>query len=94
MESIALSIDPTAFDRCLRATNPPSLKDAGDLAIYIKPKATTSLAPAAMLTFTVQLPDGTMARAQTVTTVECLKSALMMIQAFEAAGRFNPADGN
>ncbi len=73
MEQIRLLLNqPKEFDAHLKGTDPqgkPILQDAGDLMAISKDNATVGGRPAVLLTFTVQLPDGTLARAQTVTTL-------------------------
>ena len=59
-------------------------KHAGDLKIITKNDATVGGKPAVMLTFTVQLPDGTMQRVQTVTTAQMFVSAAAAVK-----GRYN-----
>lgn len=54
-----------AFDAALRGT----LRDGGDLQIITKNDGTRDGHPCLMLTFSVQLPDGTIRQVQTVTTV-------------------------
>lgn len=77
MEQIAIILDkPEKFDEKLRN----SLPDGGDLEVITKENATVSGAPAVMLTFTVELPDGTFATAQTVTTVKLLQTVLAVLE--------------
>lgn len=69
-ELVNVELSPEKFDKALRGglDDLPVLPDRGDLSVYFKPNATVSGKGAAVLTFTVQLPDGTFARVQTVTT--------------------------
>jgi hypothetical protein len=53
------------YDQALKGT----LQDHGDLSIITKDKGTAGGRPIVMLTFSVQTPDGTRQRVQTVTTL-------------------------
>ncbi len=77
MEVLRLSIEPEMFDKAVHGglDQLPTLPDGGDLALYVKPKATQSGKAGVVLTFTVQMPDGSMARVQTVTTAALLEQA-------------------
>lgn len=84
MEKIKIRISAEDFDAMLRGTEAcPSLKDSGDIQIIVKPGATVGGRAGAMITFTVQMPDGTIARAQTVTTVRLLKTTLAALHGWE-----------
>lgn len=59
----------------------PTLKDGGDLTIVTKDDGTVDTHRGiACLFFTVELPGGGTARAQTVTTVRILKMALAALE--------------
>ncbi len=67
-----------------------SLKEHGDLELITKEKATVGghpavMHPAVMITFTVELPDGTTQRVQAVTTLVALAAA---VDAMRAAHRY------
>lgn len=73
MEQIAIKLDDKeAFDRNLQN----SLPDGGDLKIITKDNATVGGNPAVMLIFSVRLPDGSLRKAQTVTTMKLLRTVL------------------
>jgi hypothetical protein len=75
MNAISLLLGQDAeFDKAIRGPN--TLPDRGDLKIITKDKGTEGGNPIAVLTFTVQLPDGKEYKAQTVTTVRLLLSVL------------------
>ena len=65
-----------AFDDALKDTLP----DGGDLQIITKDAGTVNGNPVAILTFTVELPDGTFRKAQTVTTVALLMGTLAILR--------------
>ena len=80
-ESLTIKLDEDlgkSFDEAVHA--PGGLCDHGDLKIIIKNKGTNLGNPIACLTFTVDLPDGTKARAQTVTTVRNLVNAGVLLE--------------
>jgi hypothetical protein len=70
MEGIRVKFsDDKLFDDCVHGTDGfLTLRDGGDLSVISKDNATEGGRPAVCLTFTVQLPDGRLARAQTVIT--------------------------
>lgn len=76
MEHVTCRLDDEMFDKAVHGglDGNPTLKECGDLAFYFKRKATTGGKPMAVITFTVQLPDGTFARAQAVTTLALLEA--------------------
>lgn len=63
------------FDEAVHGKDVRALPDGGDLQIITKDGATEQGRALACLTFTVQLPDGSLARAQTVTSVRNLVGA-------------------
>lgn len=65
------------FDKALAG----SLRDGGDLKIISKSAATSEGRPIVMLTFTVELPDGSHARAQTVVSARIFVNAARAIVA-------------
>lgn len=65
------------FDRAVHG----SLKDGANLACVVKENGTVDGKPIVALTFRVQLPDGSVARAQTVTTARALIAAAKLIAA-------------
>lgn len=71
MEGVKIALDADRYDKAIHGglDGLPVLPEGGDLAVYVKPRATANGKPGAVLTFTVQLPDGTAARAQAATTL-------------------------
>lgn len=65
-----------------------SLPECGDLAVITKDGGMESGAAGAVITFTVQLPDGTIGRAQAATTVRLLISLGAAL-----SGRYGDASG-
>lgn len=88
MESIRVVLDSDLFDKAVHGglDDKPVLKEGGDLSLFIKTGATVGRKAMAVFTFTVQLPDGTLARAQCPTTVTNLKAVLAVIQGWELSG--------
>lgn len=88
MEAITIAIDAEKFDQSVHGTpeGPPSLKEGGDMAIYVKKKATVNGNAMAVVTFTVQLPNGTLARAQCATTAVNLMAALAVLKGWHDGG--------
>jgi len=88
METLSIRIDADAFDKAIR-TQPdgiPVLPDGADLRCFVKPNATVGGKAGVVLTFTVQLPDGTFARAQTVTTAANLELAGSVLKGWREGG--------
>ena len=72
---------PELFDEIILGTAPlETLPEGGDLSLITKHGGTVSGRAIAMLTFTAQV-DGRMRRAQSVTPVKLLKSALRALDA-------------
>lgn len=70
MEAVTILLDkPAEFDQAVRE----GLKEGSDLQFITKDEATASGKPAVVITFTVQLPDGTLARAQCVSTAASIQ---------------------
>lgn len=87
MESIDCRLSPEMFDKAVHGgIDHPVLKEGGDLAVYIKPNATVGGNPMAVFTFTVQLPDGSLARAQCATTLKLLDMVLHLIKGWKDGG--------
>lgn len=76
MTSLTCLLDSDLFDKAVHGglDELPVLPEAGDLAIYAKPNATVNGNGMVVFTFTVQLPDGSMARAQATTTAKLLRT--------------------
>ena len=82
MEALTLKFDSgTLFDAIIQNMAPgETLAEGGDLELITKHSATQSGRAIAMLTFTVQV-DGQLKRAQAVTSIRLLKTALRAIEA-------------
>lgn len=75
---LTINLDsPNVFDAILEN----SLPEGQDASIVVKPKATQGGNPAVMMTFTVQLPNGEPATAQTVVTAREFLAAAVAIRA-------------
>jgi len=61
------------FDELVHGSG--SLSDGGDLELAVKRDGTQGGKPAVVASFTVRLPDGEIARVQTVTTLRVLLTA-------------------
>ena len=57
-----------------------SLPEGGDLQIVTKDAATVGGKPCVCISFTVQLPDGSLGRAQCVTTLRNMMNALAVLR--------------
>ncbi len=79
MENLKININNQQgeFDEILKN----SLPDGGDISIITKDNATVGGDPAIMVTFHVQLPDGTFAKAQTVTTMKLFLTTVNVLNA-------------
>lgn len=87
MEMLKIVLDDDKFDAAVHGREGPgSLPESGDLAIYVKKKATVGGNAMAVVTFTVQLPDGTKRRAQATTTAANLINALAVLKGWKEGG--------
>lgn len=88
MEPIVCSLSASDFDKAVHGglDSNPVLPECGDLAIYVKPRATVEGRPMAVITFTVQLPDGSMARAQATTTTRLLEAVSSCVKGWREGG--------
>lgn len=78
MENVAIRLnDADLFDKILKG----SLPEGGDLMIITKDNATVGGNPAVMISFSVELPTGGLAVAQTVTTLNLLMTVLNALKA-------------
>lgn len=91
MELLKIELSPEKFDAAVHGPmdGQPSLPDAGDMAIYVKPGATEKGNAGAVVTFTVQLPNGSTRRAQCVTTVANLLNALSILRGWQEGGHLD-----
>lgn len=90
MEHLRVANSAVLFDRAvhggLDGETIPVLPDGGDLAVFVKPNATVGGRPGVVVTFTVRLPDGTMARAQSVTTLANFENVFAAIRGWKDGG--------
>lgn len=88
METMSLKIDPVRFDMAIGVTPGigPVLKQAGDIEMIVKPNGTEGGKPVVAVTFLVQLPDGTFARAQATTTAALIESAGAAMKGWREGG--------
>lgn len=88
MERIIVELNDEKFDAAVHGPpeGQPSLPEGGDLAIYVKKNATVGGNAMAVLTFSVQLPNGTIRRAQCPTTVRNLTLAPAILKGWEEGG--------
>lgn len=88
MEHVICELSAENFDKAVHGglDSKPILPEGGDLAIYLKPNATKGGNPGAVLTFTVQLSDGNLARAQCVVTARTLEMIASLIKGWREGG--------
>lgn len=87
MEQLRVVLDGHEFDKVVRGLDGvPTLKEGGDQAIIVKKGGTVAGNAVAVTTFTVELPDGTLARAQCVNTVKNLINALKIMEGWRNGG--------
>lgn len=88
MEGIKCHLNSEEFDKAVHGglDDRPVLPECGDLAVYIKPDATVEHNPMAVITFMVQLPDGTLARVQATTTLVLLEAVFACIRGWKDGG--------
>jgi hypothetical protein len=88
MEAINVELSPEKFDAAVHGPSDgqPSLPEGGDLAIYVKPNATVGGNAMAVITFSVQLPNGQVRVAQCPTTVNNLLMALSVLKGWKDGG--------
>lgn len=81
MEQARIILDDgtgSAFDQRVRGDD--VLPDGGDLTVVTKNNGTKEGRPIVLFTFTVQLPDGTLRKVQTVTTVRMFQTIAKAIE--------------
>jgi hypothetical protein len=88
MEGIVLKLDAAEFDKAVHGGLGlvRVLKEKGDLAVYVKPDATVGGKAMAVITFTVEMPDGGIARVQAVTTAALLEMVGGAIRGWKSGG--------
>lgn len=77
MQVAQVVFEDARFDSVVKG----GLPEGGDLEFVLSEKRTVDGAPAVAITFTVELPDGTLARAQTVTTARLIATIGAMVRA-------------
>lgn len=88
MEHVKCVLDGEEFDKAIRTQpgGPPVLSEGGDVAFYFKNDATSGGKPGCCIAFTVQLPDGTFAKAQAVLTLALLDMVGMCVRGWRSGG--------
>lgn len=88
MEEIKVELDDVMFDLAVHGglDGNPVLPEGGDLAVYIKKNATVNHQPMVVFTFTVQLPDGSLARAQCPTTLKLFEAVSDCVRGWKDGG--------
>ncbi len=88
MEHVSCEISPEKYDKIMsgRLDDLPVLPEFGDLVIYVKPKATVNGNAGVVLTFTVRMSDGRLARVQTVTTAHLLEQIGAIMKGWREGG--------
>lgn len=87
MERVDVALSAEKFDAAVHGDGVvPVLPESGDMAFYIKPRATEGGKPGVVVTFTVQLPDGSQARAQAVTTLANFETVFGCIRGWKSGG--------
>jgi hypothetical protein len=82
MERLSCKLSADEYDRAVRG----GLQECGDLALYVKPDATYGGRAGVVITFTVELPDGSCRRVQAVTTVALFEEAAAVMRAWREIG--------
>ena len=82
MEAIVVEISAEKYDVAVNS----GLAEFEDLAIYVKPGAMESGMAGAVVTFSVEMPDGTAQRVQAVTSVSNLDAALSLLRGWKDGG--------
>jgi hypothetical protein len=87
VEHIEVCLSPEKYDAAVHGDGvTPTLRQGNDLAVYVKPAATTTGGAGVVITFTVELPDGSFARAQAVTTLRLFDALAAAVRGWRAAG--------
>lgn len=88
MEMIKVELNDRAFDEAVhgKPEGVQTVPECGDLAIYVKKRALTSGKAGAVISFTVQLPNGKKQPVQAVTTVTNLIAALATLKGWRDGG--------
>lgn len=91
MESLEIILSDEKFDAAVHGPpdGQPSLASGLDLSIFVKKRALASGKAAAVITFSVQLPNGQVRRAQAVTTVTNLITALSALKGWRDGGHLD-----
>jgi hypothetical protein len=87
MESVDVALSAEKFDAAVHGNGvDPVLPECGDLAFYVKSNATDGGKPAVVVTFTVRLPDGSLAKAQAVTTLANFETVCACVRGWKSGG--------
>jgi hypothetical protein len=87
MEAVDVALSAEKFDAAVHGNGvDPVLPECGDLAFYFKPNATAGGRPALVITFGVRLPDGSLARAQAVTTLNNFEAVAALVRGWKSGG--------
>lgn len=88
MESVRVDLSAERYDQAIHGglDELPILQEGGDLAVFVKPDCTEGGQAGVVITFTVALPDGTMARAQAVTTANLMEQIGQAITGWKMGG--------
>lgn len=87
MEMLKVALDAAKFDEAVRGTpGKPVLPEGGDLAVYFRRAVTSEGRSGCVFTFTVQLPDGSLARAQAVATLRHIDMLAACVRGWRARG--------
>ncbi len=87
MEHVTVKLSAEDYDRVVQGkTKEPVFMEGGDLAVYVKPRATVGGNASVVFTFTVLCSDGSVARAQCVTTAALVKQIAAAIKGWEEGG--------
>lgn len=88
MERFDIALSAEKYDQTVRGGLDalPVLPEGGDLSAFVKPNATLAGNAMVVLTFTVRLPDGSVARAQAATTAALLEAAGIAIRGWREGG--------
>lgn len=87
MERVDCCLSAEKFDQAVHGNGvDPVLPECGDLAFYFKPNVTEGGKPGVVITFGVQLPDGSLARAQVVTTLANFEAVAACVRGWSAGG--------
>lgn len=91
MEKVSILLrNPGEYDKAVHS----GLAEGGDMLLITKDGVTNEGNPGIVITFTVQLPDGTLHRAQSSTTLKAFLTAAQVIAAAYAGPLPLPLTGD